>query len=150
MAWRRKRYTPRIKFVHNLPNKPLSDFEDLQNAENNRSNLQDIQNTVVADSSELSDTILMRVHYVCSLTMIIRGMSSAFGWNWIHVAAVTGVKRLEPVRLQRQALSLHQRHLANRVNRQGVEIHLDAAVPAQRKRAHNNLALNQRTAATMP
>jgi hypothetical protein len=55
--------------------------------------LQDIQNTLVAASSDSADTILMRVDSVCFYNASIRGMSSAFGWNWLYVAAVTGVKK---------------------------------------------------------
>jgi hypothetical protein len=45
-----------IQFLHNLPNKPLTDFDDLQIAENKPVSLQDQQNTRVMVSLELWKT----------------------------------------------------------------------------------------------
>jgi hypothetical protein len=44
---------PRYRIVHNLPNKPLSVWRILQNPENKRDSLQNLQNTGVMASLEL-------------------------------------------------------------------------------------------------
>jgi hypothetical protein len=69
-----------IEFLHNLPNKPLSDLVDLQIAENKQVDLQNQQNTGVMVSLELGKiTILWRVDSVASYQEVYRAGRGRIG-----------------------------------------------------------------------